>query len=88
MLKLLALLAAADPGSQVGQNLGNMLTGFAKPVYLGIVACVALVCLLSRKFIGLFVFMGGALLVGWLVFDSAGFGSFAQSVGNALSRGV
>ncbi len=54
-------------GEQVGENLGNLLGGWAKSLYVGIAAVVALMFLLNRRFADLAVFMLAAVLVGGFV---------------------
>ena len=58
---------AAGDGEKVGENIGKLLGGWAKSLYVGIAAVVALVFLLNRKFADLAVFMLAALLVGGFV---------------------
>src|SRR3954470_24231547 len=58
---------AAGDGEKVGENVGNLLGGWAKNLYVGIAAVVALVFLLNRKFADLAVFMLAALIVGGFV---------------------
>ena len=59
-------LAAGD-GEKVGENIGNLLGGWAKSLYVGIAAVVALMFLLNRRFADLAVFMVAALIVGGFV---------------------
>jgi hypothetical protein len=59
-------LAAGD-GERVGENIGNLLGGWAKSLYVGIGAVVALLFLLNRRFGDLAVFMVAALIVGGFV---------------------
>ena len=59
-------LAAAD-GERVGENLGDMLGGWAKSLYLGIAGLVALLFLLNRRFADLAVFIVAATVVGGFV---------------------
>jgi hypothetical protein len=59
-------LAAGD-GERVGQNVGRLLGGWAKSLYVGIAALVALVFLLNRRFAELAVFVLAAVLVGGFV---------------------
>ena len=61
-----AALAQGD-GEKVGENIGNLLGGWAKSLYVGIAAVVALMFLLNRRFADLAVFMGAALVVGGFV---------------------
>src|SRR5215207_949639 len=64
---LAASAYAAGDGERVGENVGNLLGGWAKSLYVGIAAVVALVFLLNRKFADLAVFMVAAVLVGGFV---------------------
>jgi hypothetical protein len=58
---------AAGDGEKVGENIGNLLGGWAKNLYVGIAAVVALMFLLNRRFADLAVFMIAALVVGGFV---------------------
>jgi hypothetical protein len=58
---------AAGSGEKVGQNVGNLLGGWARSLYVGIAAVVALMFLLNRKFADLALFMLAAVLVGGFV---------------------
>ena len=62
-----AALAQEGGGEQVGENIGNLLGGWAKNLYVGIAAVVALMFLLNRRFADLAVFMVAALIVGGFV---------------------
>jgi hypothetical protein len=65
---LMAPLAMAQgDGEKVGENIGNLLGGWAKSLYVGIAAVVALMFLLNRKFADLALFMVAALIVGGFV---------------------
>jgi hypothetical protein len=59
-------LAAGD-GERVGENVGDLLGGWAKSLYVGIGAVVAVMFLLNRRFSDLAVFMLAALVVGGFV---------------------
>ncbi len=61
-----AALAQGD-GEKVGENIGNLLGGWAKSLFVGIAAVVALMFLLNRRFADLAVFMVAAVLVGGFV---------------------
>jgi hypothetical protein len=65
-----AALAAGD-GERVGENVGRLLGGWAKSLYLGVAALVAIVFLLNRRFADLAVFMVAATLVGGFVLAPA-----------------
>jgi hypothetical protein len=59
---------ARGEGERVGKNLGDLLSGWSKSLYLGIAAIVALVFLLNRRFADMAVFMLAAVIVGGFVF--------------------
>src|SRR5215470_7537534 len=59
-------LAAGD-GERVGENVGRLLGGWAKSLYVGITAIVALLFLLNRRFADLAIFVVAAVLVGGFV---------------------
>ncbi|MBE2317825.1 hypothetical protein DVA67_017720 [Solirubrobacter sp. CPCC 204708] len=58
---------AQGDGEKVGENIGNLLGGWAQSLYVGIAAVVALMFLLNRRFADLAVFMVAALIVGGFV---------------------
>ena len=58
---------AAGDGQRVGENVGHLLGGWARSMYLGIAGLVALMFLLNRRFADLAIFMVAALLVGGFV---------------------
>ena len=64
---LTAPALGAGDGERVGENVGDLLGGWAKSLYVGIAAVVALVFLLNRKFADLAIFMIAAVLVGGFV---------------------
>src|SRR5213595_294711 len=66
-LVLAAPVWAAGDGEKVGQNIGNLLGGWAKSLYVGIAAIVALMFLMNRRFADLALFMLAAVLVGGFV---------------------
>jgi hypothetical protein len=58
---------ASGDGERVGENLGDLLGGWARSLYMGIAALVALVFLLHRRFADLAVFFVAAVCVGGFV---------------------
>src|SRR4051795_3995265 len=64
---LVAPAYAAGDGEKVGENVGKLLGSWAKNLYVGIAAVVALVFLLNRRFADLALFMVAAVLVGGFV---------------------
>jgi hypothetical protein len=67
LLSLSGSALAAGGGEQVGENLGNMLGGWAKSLYAGIAGIVAVIFLFNRRFAELAVFVGAAIIVGGFV---------------------
>jgi hypothetical protein len=65
----LAATAAAQrgDGERVGENVGDLLGGWAKSLYVGIAGIVALMFLFNRRFADLAIFAGAALVVGGFV---------------------
>src|SRR3954453_3216181 len=61
-----AALAAGD-AERVGENVGRLLGGWARNLYVGITAVVALMFLLNRRFADLAVFLVAATLGGGFV---------------------
>lgn len=88
MLHALWVLAQANPGETVGKNAGDMLSGLAKPVYVGVVGLLVLVGLMSRKYNALGVFLIVALIAGIPILVPTEFGNIATSVGRFLGRGL
>ena len=64
---LAAPVYAAGDGEKVGENVGHLLGGWARSLYVGIAAVVALMFLMNRKFADLALFMLAAVLVGGFV---------------------
>jgi hypothetical protein len=66
-LLYLAPSAQAQNSEEVGENLGDLLSGWAEALYVGIAALIALVFLMNRKYSELAVFFLAAILVGGFV---------------------
>jgi hypothetical protein len=60
-------LAAPGDGERVGENVGDLLGGWAKSLFMGIAGLVALIFLLNRRFADLAIFMVAAVVVGGFV---------------------
>jgi hypothetical protein len=60
-------LAQRGDGERVGENVGDLLGGWAKSLYVGIAGIVALMFLFNRRFADLAIFAGAALVVGGFV---------------------
>src|SRR3954452_13003351 len=79
-LVLAAPVWAAGDGERVGENVSHLLGGWARSLYVGIAAVVALVFLLNRKFGDLAIFMLAALVVGGFVLAPAGIASIVRDI--------
>jgi hypothetical protein len=66
-LALAGSALAAGQGERVGENLGDLLGGWAKSLYVGIAGVVALLFLLNRRFADMAIFMVAAIVVGGFV---------------------
>ena len=80
-------LAASSGGSgeQVGENLGNMLGGWAKSLYAGIAGIVAVMFLFNRRFAELAVFVGAAIVVGGFVLAPGSVSSMVHDIWASLT---
>ena len=84
-LVLAAPVWAAGDGERVGENVSHLLGGWAKSLYVGIAAVVALVFLLNRKFGDLAIFMLAALVVGGFVLAPAGIASIVRDIWSTIT---
>jgi hypothetical protein len=88
LLAVIALLllpaAAFASGNNVGQNVANLLKGYASELYGGIVAVVSLVFLVNRRYSELAVFLFASVVVAWMVFASGDIAKAAQAIGKQV----
>lgn len=77
-------LAQGQSGEDVGQNLGELLRRYAGQVYGGIIAIVALVFLLNRRYTELGMFLIAAVVVGWMVFSPDQIAQTARDIGDEI----
>jgi hypothetical protein len=77
--------AASGDGEKIGENVGHLLGGWARSLYVGIAAVVALVFLMNRKFADLAVFMLAAVLVGGFVMAPTDIANTVQSIWSTIS---
>lgn len=77
-------LAQAQGGEDVGQNLGELLRRYAGQIYGGIIAIVALVFLLNRRYTELGLFLIAAVVVGWMVFSPDQIAQTARDIGDEI----
>jgi hypothetical protein len=80
-----ALAASGGGGEQVGQNLGNMLGGWAKSLYAGIAGIVAVMFLFNRRFAELAVFVGAAIVVGGFVLAPGSVSAMVHDIWSTLT---
>jgi hypothetical protein len=71
-------------GSNVGQNVGNLLKGYAADLYGGIVAAFSLVFLWNRRYVELATFLFAAVVVAWMVFAPNEIGKAAEAIGKQV----
>jgi hypothetical protein len=81
---LLFPAAAFASGNNVGQNVANLLKGYASELYGGIVAVVSLMFLVNRRYTELTVFLFAAVVVAWMVFASADIATAAEAIGKQI----
>jgi Sec-independent protein translocase protein TatA len=79
--------ALAATGNDVGGNLGGLLKQYAGEVYGGIVAIVALVFLVNRRYTELGMFLLAAVVVAWLVFSPDQVANAARAIGQKILGG-
>src|ERR1700691_2528822 len=71
-------------GNNVGQNVGNLLKGYAGDLYGGIVAAFSLVFLWNRRYVELATFLFAAVVVAWMVFAPDQIGKAAEAIGHQI----
>jgi hypothetical protein len=76
---------AAGDGEKVGENVGHLLGGWAKSLYVGIAGVVALVFLLNRRFAELAVFMLAAVLVGGFVMAPSDIAGIVRDIWSTIT---
>jgi len=74
-------------GNNVGQNVANLLKGYAGDLYGGIVAVISLVFLLNRRYTELAVFLFAAIVVAWMVFAPSETAKAAEGIGEQMFGG-
>jgi hypothetical protein len=70
--------------SSVGQNVGNLLKGYAGQLYGGIVAAFSLVFLWNRRYVELGTFLFAAIVVAWMVFAPDEIAKAAETIGQQI----
>ncbi len=75
---------AQSSGDDVGQNLGELLRGYAGQIYGGVVAIISLVFLINRRYTELGLFFLAAVLVAWLVFSPDQVANTARGIGEQV----
>jgi hypothetical protein len=81
---LLPASAACASGNDVGENVANLLKGYASELYGGVVAIIAVLCLLNRRYVELATFLFAAVVVAWMVFDPSDIASAAEAIGKQI----
>jgi len=76
--------AALASGNNVGQNVANLLKGYASELYGGIVSVFSLMFLVNRRYTELAVFLFAAIVVAWMVFASSDIATAAEAIGKQI----
>ena len=76
--------ALAAEKTNVGQNVANLLKGYATELYGGIVGVISLVFLINRRYTELAVFLFAAIVVAWMVFASSEIATAAEAIGKQI----
>lgn len=80
----LAPEALAQAGNDVGENLGDLLRRYAGQIYGGVIAIVALIFLINRRYTELGLFFLAAVVVAWLVFSPDQVANTARGIGDEI----
>jgi peptidoglycan/LPS O-acetylase OafA/YrhL len=83
-LLLFPAAALAAEKIDVGQNVANLLKGYATELYGGIVAVVSLMFLVNRRYTELAVFLCASIVVAWMVFASSEIATAAEAIGKQI----
>jgi hypothetical protein len=83
-LSVLLPAVAFASGNEVGANVGNLLKHYAGELYGGVVAIIAVVCLMNRRYVELATFLFAAVVVAWMVFDPSDIASAAEAIGKQI----
>jgi hypothetical protein len=71
-------------GNDIGENVADLLKGYAGDLYGGVVAIIAVLCLLNRRYVELATFLFAAVVVAWMVFDPGDIATAAQAIGKQI----
>jgi hypothetical protein len=84
VLLALAPEALAQSGNDVGENIGDLLRGYAAQIYGGVIAVISLIFLINRRYTDLGLFFLAAVLVAWLVFSPDQVARTARDIGDQV----
>src|SRR5215207_10500897 len=76
---------AAGDGERVGENIGNLLGGWSKSLFVGIAGLVALMFLLNRRFADLAIFIVAAIVVGGFVMAPGDIGGTIRDIWQTIT---
>ena len=76
--------ATAATGNDIGQNLGDLLRGYAGEIYGGVIAIISLTFLIHRRYTELGVFLLASVVVAWLVFSPGQVANAARAIGRQI----
>jgi peptidoglycan/LPS O-acetylase OafA/YrhL len=84
VLLLFPAVALAAEKIDVGQNVANLLKGYATELYGGIVAVVSLMFLVNRRYTELAMFLFASIVVAWMVFAPSDIATAAEAIGKQI----
>lgn len=84
VLLLLAPVALAQSGNDIGRNIGDLLRGYAGQIYGGVVALFSLVFLINRRYSEMAMFLLASVVVAWMVFSPDALAKAARGIGGRL----
>ena len=61
--------SALAQGSDAGKNAGDLLKKWGTELYTGVLAIIAIIFLINRRYQELGIFVGAAMVVGWMIFS-------------------
>ncbi len=80
-----AQAALAQEGEQVGENIADLLGGWAEPLFVGIAAIISLVLLLKRDYAAMALFVMAAMVVGGFVFAPQAIAGTVEDIWNGIT---
>jgi|GEM_PF-3631370 len=77
--------ALAQEGEQVGENIADLLGGWAEPLFVGVAAIISLALLLKRDYAAMALFVMAAMVVGGFVFAPQAIAATVEDIWNGIT---